>query len=338
MPSSTICLTSSGVTTTSAASTTVRARKNAIGRRCGRAKPSTRRTVSRASFCSAMLRSVRMCRHTGPMPDAHRHLPTSRPCSSPARALHVSVPWSASWSLPIRAARSRNRRTCASRSASRCSSRSEDPCALQQGLGLGDRAVDRGRQRGGQVGHRVVELVARDDGRGQPDVAGLLGPDPPGGGTDLQGSRVANKRRPAVLFPSGPGPGPGAARASRSGRRRRAPAGRRPARAGSRRRPPAPRTAAMLTISGRRSQVKPSCQVAMLSAISGSGMSSSCRTHVSPSMPSGLSIRRSSPEENVSPAPRTTTTRTAGVSEAPMMRSACQVRGSGSSSWPGGSG
>ena len=44
----------------------------------------------------------------------------------------------------------------------------------------------------------------------------------------------------------------------------------------------------MLMISGRRSQVKPSCQVAMLSAISPSGMSSICSTEVSPSRPSGL--------------------------------------------------
>ena len=60
MPSSTMCLTISGVTTTSAASMTVRTRKNPIGRRCGFAKPTTRRTVSRASFWSPMLRSVRM--------------------------------------------------------------------------------------------------------------------------------------------------------------------------------------------------------------------------------------------------------------------------------------
>ena len=35
-------------------------------------------------------------------------------------------------------------------------------------------------------------------------------------------------------------------------------------------------------------------------------------------MPSGLSIRRSSPEENDSPAPWTTTTRTVGSSDAPI--------------------
>ncbi len=68
-PSSMIRLISSGVTTTRAASITVRARKKPIVRACGLAKPRTRRTVCRASFWSAMLRSVRMCRQTGPMPD-----------------------------------------------------------------------------------------------------------------------------------------------------------------------------------------------------------------------------------------------------------------------------
>ena len=45
MPSSTIRCTSSGMTTTIAASTTVRPRKAVISRRCGPAKPTTRRTV-----------------------------------------------------------------------------------------------------------------------------------------------------------------------------------------------------------------------------------------------------------------------------------------------------
>ena len=86
MPSSTIRLTSSGVTTTRAASTTVRPRNIEIGRRCGLAKPSTRRTVFLASFWSPMLRSVRMCRHTGPMPDpsTSAHLPSSASSCSPA--------------------------------------------------------------------------------------------------------------------------------------------------------------------------------------------------------------------------------------------------------------
>jgi hypothetical protein len=113
MPSSTILLTSSGVTTTRAASTTVRPRNTPIGRRCGRANPSTRRTVSPWSFCSPMLRSVRMCRHTGPIPCPMDICAPPSP-SAPPRGPHS----------PISDASSRKRRTCASRSASRCSSRS----------------------------------------------------------------------------------------------------------------------------------------------------------------------------------------------------------------------
>ena len=60
MPSSTMRCTSSGVTTTRQASTTVRARKMVISRRCGRANDSTRLTVPRSSLLLAMLRSVRM--------------------------------------------------------------------------------------------------------------------------------------------------------------------------------------------------------------------------------------------------------------------------------------
>ena len=89
----------------------------------------------------------------------------------------------------------------------------------------------------------------------------------------------------------------------------------------------APRTAATLTMSLRRSQVNPSCQPAIDSAISPSGMSRRLSSDASPSTPSAESIRRSRPDENVSPLPRTTTTRTAGSSDAPIARSAIQVDG-----------
>ena len=56
-------------TTTRQASTTVMARKTAIRPRCGRAKPSTRRTVPRSMRPWSTLRSVRMCRHAGPIPE-----------------------------------------------------------------------------------------------------------------------------------------------------------------------------------------------------------------------------------------------------------------------------
>ncbi|CAB4729671.1 unannotated protein [freshwater metagenome] len=59
MPSSTIRCTSSGVTTTPAASTTITARNTLINRRCGPAKPMTRRTVSRETRLSTTLRSAR---------------------------------------------------------------------------------------------------------------------------------------------------------------------------------------------------------------------------------------------------------------------------------------
>jgi hypothetical protein len=57
MPSSTIRSTSSGITTTIAASTTVRARKTLISRRWGRANPKTRRTVPGSIRLSTTLRS-----------------------------------------------------------------------------------------------------------------------------------------------------------------------------------------------------------------------------------------------------------------------------------------
>ena len=60
MPSSTMCLISSGITTTSAASTTVKPRKPAIRRRCGLANPNTRPTVRRSTRLWTTLRSVRM--------------------------------------------------------------------------------------------------------------------------------------------------------------------------------------------------------------------------------------------------------------------------------------
>ena len=60
MPSSTIRWTSSGVTTTRQASTTVSPMKIVISLRWGRANDSTRRTVPRSSLLLAMLRSVRM--------------------------------------------------------------------------------------------------------------------------------------------------------------------------------------------------------------------------------------------------------------------------------------
>ena len=61
MPSSTRCFTSSGSTTTIAASTTVTPRNAVIRRRCGTAKPNTRRTVPRLTRLSTALRSERRC-------------------------------------------------------------------------------------------------------------------------------------------------------------------------------------------------------------------------------------------------------------------------------------
>ncbi len=66
MPSSTMRCTSSGITTTIAASMTVRARKTEMSPRWGRAKPSTRRIVLRSIRLSTTLRSERMWRQAAP--------------------------------------------------------------------------------------------------------------------------------------------------------------------------------------------------------------------------------------------------------------------------------
>src|SRR6478752_3359248 len=92
-PASTTALSSRGGTTTSAASTTVTARNASISRRCGRAKPSTRRSVRRSILLSTTLRSLRRCRHGGPPapgpidmptpPEVHHREPPAGPhCSS----------------------------------------------------------------------------------------------------------------------------------------------------------------------------------------------------------------------------------------------------------------
>src|SRR4051812_460414 len=181
MPSSTMFRTRRGVTTTRAASRTVSARKTVMAARCGRANLTTRATVSRPSFCSVMLRSVRMCRHTGPIPECiDIRSPLLCPACCPGSSTHqcgqVTEPSYLRLSLgePLLV-------------------EVETGGALEQGLRLGHGAVDRCGQCCHQVLHRPLELLGGDDGGRQPDVVRLVRVHPTGGGTDLQCPRVANK-------------------------------------------------------------------------------------------------------------------------------------------------
>ena len=101
--------------------------------------------------CSTTLRSVRRCRHAGPMPCPIDICCTSLSVSASARPV----------TRRSASASSRKRRTCASRSAPLLLEVAVRR-ALQQRLGRGHRPVDRGGQRGDQVRHRRVELVGRD--------------------------------------------------------------------------------------------------------------------------------------------------------------------------------
>ena len=115
---------------------------------CGSAKPRTRRTVSRASFWSATLRSVRMWRQTGPMPVRIDMVPppslsagaavVAQQCGQLAEPPHLRLALVLSLLLEVQHGR-----------------------ALQQCLGLGHRAVQRSGQGRDQVGHRVVESSSR---------------------------------------------------------------------------------------------------------------------------------------------------------------------------------
>ena len=130
---------------------TTKNRKAAISARCGKAKPTTRRTVSRESFWSTTDRSRRAepSIAQGLIPLMASPSELSGPTT---RQLRVCQP------PPTR---SRNRRSCAWRSASLCSSRSCPADPLQQGLGLADGPGVAGEDRLDQVGGGGIRALAR---------------------------------------------------------------------------------------------------------------------------------------------------------------------------------
>src|ERR671912_829891 len=183
-PSSMIAFSSRGGTTTSAASTTVTARKPLISRRCGRANPSTRRTVRRSILLSTTLRSLRRCRHGGPVP-APIDIACSLICSlgqtRRGSRLFLSPP-------PDGASAREGRRDRAESTYLRFPL---EPAllvevavggALQQGLRLGDHARHRRDQGGHEVRDRGVEVVRGHRRGGETDPDGLVGRYDPGGG------------------------------------------------------------------------------------------------------------------------------------------------------------
>ena len=215
--------TSSGVTTTSAGVDDGEREEDADQPRCGRANPSTRRTVPRSIRLSTTLRSVRRCRHGGPIPPVHSAdtpvLPVPVGGSAPisggqlAEPAHLRLPLEPPLLVEVAVAR-----------------------ALQQRLGLGDRTRHRrgqGARRGPPPSRRARP---RDDGgapgrcarprRRRPSARWRRSPVP----------WRSQRSRPAALFPSGRGPGRARTPSWRTGRRRRPPAGRRRGPAGSPRR------------------------------------------------------------------------------------------------------
>ena len=289
---------------------TVSARKTAISRRCGRAKPSTRRTVPRLD---PVVR--RRCGRT-----AGGARPAAAGSMHPRHRVLLLVTWSAHQRRQLA-----EPADLASRSSRRCSSRlrSAAPCssALVSRTAPASGAV-RAATRSATVASSSSAGTAVSR---QPDVHGLRGPDHPRGRADLQCPGVANALDQRLCSRQVGHQAERGLLHARTARRRRPPAGRRTAPAGSRRRwrsPAPPRSRRTAGRAGSEARWKSSIVAETSSSVSASRPT----TDSSPAVLAGSSIARSSPAENAAPAPRTTTTRTSSGSSSPIAASAAPHR------------